>query len=99
MVATAFAGFAAFILINFVGFLVTLGVADSVAENKEVVVGVAAVILAAIALGGGVGLVLLRRPWTKGLGLGLMIGWALVSILSVGFCTGVNPDIYTGGTL
>lgn len=61
------------------------------------VVGIGAAILALIAFGGGAGLIAIRRPWAKGLGLGLMIGWALLSITSVGYCTGLNPEMYTGG--
>ncbi|MGW0249102.1 hypothetical protein ACWDYH_20950 [Nocardia goodfellowii] len=48
-----------------------------------------------LAFGGGTALILLRKPWSKGLGLGLMIGWALMTVCTVGFCTGVNPTIYT----
>ena len=77
----------------FVG-LVVLAVA---AEHGGAVVGAGAVILALFAFGGGAGLIAIRRPWTKGLGIGLMIGWALLSITSVGFCTGLNPEMYTGG--
>jgi hypothetical protein len=36
----------------------------------------------------------MRKPWSQGLGMGLMIGWALVSIVSAGFCTGLNPGLY-----
>ncbi|MBN6058328.1 hypothetical protein JYK22_40790, partial [Nonomuraea sp. RK-328] len=54
----------------------------------------AAVVLALVGLGGGAVLLALRRPWTTGLGLGLMIGWALWSILSAGYCTGINPGMY-----
>jgi hypothetical protein len=28
------------------------------------------------------------------MGLGLMIGWALWSITTAGFCTGINPGLY-----
>ena len=34
-------------------------------------------------------------PYAKGLGLGLMIGWAVTSLFTVGFCTGINPEMYT----
>ncbi len=27
--------------------------------------------------------------------MGLMIGWALTSILTAGICTGLNPAMYT----
>ena len=84
----------AFGAVNLLVGLVVLAVA---AEHGGAVVGVGAVILALIAFGGGACLIALRRPWTKGLGIGLMIGWALLSITSVGFCTGLNPEMYTGG--
>jgi hypothetical protein len=50
-----------------------------------------------VAFGGGGLLVARGRPWAKGLGLGLMIGWALTSIFTLGICTGINPTIYSGG--
>ena len=34
------------------------------------------------------------QPLCEGLGLGLMIGWALTSLVTVGFCTGINPTMY-----
>ena len=65
-------------------------------DSNYVVVG-AAVGLFLFAFAGGGVLLALRRPWTKGLGLGLMIGWALTSIFTLGICTGINPTIYSGG--
>ncbi|MCV7423857.1 hypothetical protein H7K45_25210 [Mycobacterium yunnanensis] len=56
-----------------------------------------AAVLALVAFAGGAGLIALRRPWARGLGMGLMIGWALLSVVSVGYCTGLNPEMYTGG--
>lgn len=93
----AFAGFAIFVVLDLVVVFATLGLANNVTSNEELVIGIGAALLAGIALGGGGFLVALRKPWAKGLGLGLMIGWALVSIVSVGFCTGINPSIYTDG--
>ena len=94
VVGLAVVGVVAFSAVNLLVGLVVLAVA---AEHGGAVVGVGAVILALIAFGGGACLIALRRPWTKGLGIGLMIGWALLSITSVGFCTGLNPEMYTGG--
>ena len=54
----------------------------------------AAVMLFLIAFAGGAGLLASHNRYAKGLGLGLMIGWALLSLFSVGFCTGVNPAMY-----
>ncbi|KAA0094814.1 hypothetical protein CIW49_24875 [Mycolicibacterium sp. P1-18] len=77
--------------------LVGLVVLAGASAHGGAVVGVGAVILALVAFGGGAVLIALRRPWAKGLGIGLMIGWALLSITSVGYCTGLNPEMYTGG--
>ncbi|GGO77948.1 hypothetical protein [Nonomuraea cavernae] len=57
-------------------------------------VGVGAAVLALIGLGTGAGLLFVRKPWATGAGLGLMIGWALWSIVSAGYCTGLNPGLY-----
>lgn len=56
---------------------------------------IAAIALGVFGLGGGIALICVRRPWTKGLGLGLMIGWALWSLLTAGMCTGLNPSAYS----
>jgi hypothetical protein len=88
VVGLAVAGFFAYIMINFVVVIVVL----MLASPASLVAGT--VFLAVLALGGGVTLLLLRRPWAKGLGLGLMIGWGLVSIVTAGFCTGLNPSLY-----
>jgi hypothetical protein len=85
------------LLFGAVNLVVGLVVLVLASDHGGAVVGVGALILALIAFGGGAGLIALRRPWTKGLGIGLMIGWALLSITSVGFCTGLNPEMYTGG--
>jgi len=74
-----------------VGFAV-LGMAES-SGHAAVIAGAA--VLALVALGGGAALLATPNPTVKGLGLGLMIGWALLSIVSVGFCTGLNPEMYT----
>ncbi len=96
----AFAGVAIFVVLNLVAFFATLSAAGAAGSgNQNLVLGIGAALLAGIALGGGGLLIALRKPWAKGLGLGLMIGWALMSIVSVGLCTGVNPSIYTDGTL
>ncbi|MGW0807186.1 hypothetical protein [Nonomuraea sp. NPDC002799] len=90
-----FAGLALYSVINtVVGFFIFIATMDSDdAAVPYVIAG--AVVLALVGLGVGIGLVVVRKPWTKGLGLGLMIGWALWSILSAGFCTGLNPGLYT----
>lgn len=88
IVGLAFAGIFVFIVVNvMVGFV-------AVAVATPAAFAAAAIFLAVGALGGGVALLLLRKPWSKGLGMGLMLGWALVSIVSAGWCTGINPDLY-----
>jgi hypothetical protein len=95
VVGLAVVGVLLFGAINLVIGLLVLIAASG--PNGPAAVGVGAVSLALVAFGGGAGLIALRKPWTKGLGIGLMIGWALLSITSVGFCTGLNPEMYTGG--
>ncbi|UGT92503.1 hypothetical protein LTS72_03565 [Mycobacterium ostraviense] len=75
-----------------VGFMVVAGLAQAVSSVAAVVTG--AIVLALIAFGGGGVLVMLRNPWARGIGMGLMIGWAITSIVTVGFCTGLNPTLY-----
>ncbi|WP_245672856.1 hypothetical protein [Aldersonia kunmingensis] len=92
VVGLAFAGIGLFIAANLaVTFVVLLLSIDG--STGWLIVGAAG--LALFAFGGGISLVLLRRPWAKGLGLGLMIGWALMTVVTAGFCTGVNPALYS----
>ncbi|WP_205302846.1 hypothetical protein [Nonomuraea montanisoli] len=89
MVGLAFAGAFAYWVVNlFAGLLV-------VSFQSRVAFGVGAVVLALGALGGGALLISRRKPWARGLGLGLMIGWALASIATAGLCTGINPELYS----
>lgn len=78
-----------------VGFLAFIIAGSSSTGSPDAVFGVTAVGLALIAFGGGAALLMMRSPYAKGIGLGLMIGWALTSVLTVGFCTGLNPELYT----
>ncbi|MGA5463565.1 hypothetical protein [Mycobacterium sp. NPDC050041] len=64
-------------------------------SNSDAVFGGAAVMLLLIAFGGGAALLRSKNPNARGLGLGLMIGWAVTSLVTVGFCTGINPELYT----
>jgi hypothetical protein len=89
IVALACAGVVCYIIVNVIIGIVALSLESTVA------IGVGAATLALIGLGVGLTFVLLRRTWSIGLGLGLMIGWSLVSIVSAGFCTGLNPEMYT----
>ncbi|PEG56640.1 hypothetical protein H5U98_06665 [Mycolicibacterium boenickei] len=79
-----------------IGFLAFMGAGatDSAGGSPNAVLGGAAVLLALIAFGGGTLMLLSKNPTAKGLGIGLMVGWALVSLFTAGFCTGVNPELY-----
>ncbi|WP_217708928.1 hypothetical protein [Nonomuraea rhodomycinica] len=88
MVGLAFAGAFGYWVVNVLLGLIVIRF------DSRVAVGVGAAVLALGALGGGVLLVSRRKPWALGLGLGLMIGWALASIVTAGFCTGLNPNLY-----
>jgi hypothetical protein len=90
-----FAGAAIYFAINFViGFAAFAVAGSAVGDATGVFIGTA-VLLGLIAFGGGGGLLAVRSPFAKGLGLGLMIGWALTSVFTVGICTGLNPAIYS----
>jgi hypothetical protein len=78
-----------------VGLILVMLAIQTPASNVAVVA--VAIGLGLFAFGGGGVLLAFRKPWAKGLGLGLMIGWALTSIFTVGICTGINPSIYNGG--
>ncbi|WP_238391017.1 MULTISPECIES: hypothetical protein [unclassified Mycolicibacterium] len=81
------------LVIGFAAFI-GAGAADSAGGSTNAVLGGAAVLLAFIAFGGGTVMLLSKNPTAKGLGIGLMVGWALVSLFTAGFCTGINPDLY-----
>ncbi|MGP3961275.1 hypothetical protein ACTWPT_35285 [Nonomuraea sp. 3N208] len=94
VIGLAFAGLALYSAFNIiVGFVIFAAAMDSSGPHTRYVAAGAAV-LALVGLGAGIGLLIIRRPWARGLGLGLMIGWALWSILSAGICTGLNPSLY-----
>jgi hypothetical protein len=95
IVGLAFVGAFTYFVTNFVvAFVVLMLAADS--STSATVIATGTIGLALFAFGGGGVLLALRKPWAKGLGLGLMIGWALTSLVTVGFCTGINPSIYQG---
>ncbi|ART73484.1 hypothetical protein BTO20_07740 [Mycobacterium dioxanotrophicus] len=82
--------------INFVIALMAIMTAGSRVEPNQsnTVLGFGAVLLALIAFGGGAALLRSRNPNARGLGVGLMVGWALMSLFTAGFCTGINPELY-----
>ncbi|MFG1697359.1 hypothetical protein [Nonomuraea sp. NPDC049309] len=95
VVAFFFAGLAVYSVLNAaIGFFVFFAAVNAEGSHNPYVIA-GTVILAAVGLVAGIGLCFVRRPWARGLGLGLMVGWALWSIMSAGFCTGLNPDLYT----
>ena len=90
-----FAGSGLYFAINLFVALAVLAVAGSATQGANAMLAGAAVLLVLIAFAGGAGLLASSNRYAKGLGLGLMIGWALTSLLTVGFCTGINPTMYT----
>ena len=94
-IGMVFAGSGLYFAINLFVALAVLAVAGSAGQNGNAMLAGAAVLLVLIAFAGGAGLLASRNRYAKGLGLGLMIGWALTSLLTVGFCTGINPAMYT----
>ncbi|HEV7421775.1 MAG TPA: hypothetical protein VGO30_18295 [Mycobacterium sp.] len=90
-----FAGSGIYFVINFVLAFAALAVGGSSTDGVNGVFVGTAVLLALVAFGGGGGLLAVHSPYAKGLGLGLMIGWALTSLFTVGICTGLNPAVYT----
>uniref|UniRef100_UPI001F1B6C61 hypothetical protein n=1 Tax=Mycobacterium avium TaxID=1764 RepID=UPI001F1B6C61 len=95
-IGAVIAGITIYMAINLVfGPLVLFGLANAISPKAAFLIG--AVTLGAVAFGGGAALIARsrRQPWPKGIGMGLMIGWALTSILTAGICTGLNPAMYT----
>jgi hypothetical protein len=99
-VAMVFAGIGVYSAVNTVlGFFIffaalSQGNTSGGSANSVALVGVGAAILVIVGLVAGIGLLFVRKPWATGMGLGLMIGWALWSITTAGFCTGINPGLY-----
>ncbi len=95
-IGLVFAGCAVWAVVNvFVALAAILVSAGTKSGSDNVVLGIAALGLVVIAFGVGGALLAARNRYAKGLGLGLMIGWALTSLFTVGFCTGINPGMYT----
>ncbi|MEZ0363708.1 hypothetical protein ACAG26_08395 [Mycobacterium sp. pUA109] len=93
VVGFAVVGAFLYFVINVVVWFTVVNAVSHVA-SKTVVGLTNAVVLAVIAFGVGGALLAVHTPRARGLGLGLMIGWGIASILSVGLCTGVNPAMY-----
>ena len=91
-VGMTFLGIFLYFTLNLVVGFAAIATADA-NGHASLIVGASA--LALIAFGGGGALLATKNATVKGLGLGLMIGWAVLSVISVGFCTGLNPEMYT----
>jgi hypothetical protein len=97
VVAFALVGITVYSIINAVGAFLVFVAAMSGSNDGSFstwIVAAGAVLLALVGLGAGAGLLFVRRPWATGSGLGLMLGWALWSIVTAGLCTGLNPALY-----
>ncbi|MFD3592617.1 hypothetical protein ACFWU5_07790 [Nocardia sp. NPDC058640] len=96
--AMALAGAMAFIVVNAIAGFFVLMVASSINDNtvSKVLFGLMAVASAASAFIGGWLLIRRKKAAPKGFGLGLMIGWSLVTVFTAGLCTALNPELYTG---
>lgn len=94
-IGMVFVGMLIYAAINTVLGFGAFVVAGADTDSANPILIAAAVLLALIAFGGGAALLATKSPQAKGIGLGLMIGWALTSVVTVGFCTGVNPALYS----
>ncbi|MFE3542751.1 hypothetical protein ACFXK0_07245 [Nocardia sp. NPDC059177] len=92
----ALAGASTFVGVNAVaGFIAFLIAAANEQNVGRAVFALTGVISAVSAFVGGWLLIRLKKPIPKGFGMGLMIGWALVTVCTAGICTAVNPALYT----
>ncbi len=99
-IAMVFAGLSIYSVVNGVlGFFIFFAALSQSSSSGGSADATAMVIFGAVALAllglvAGVGLLFVRKPWAVGTGIGLMMGWALWSITTAGFCTGINPALY-----
>jgi hypothetical protein len=96
VIGLAVVGAFTYFAVNLAVALTILALGIETPTSNAIVLGGAIGLALFAFLGGGL-LMALRKPWAKGLGLGLMIGWALTSIFTLGICNGINPTIYSGG--
>ncbi|GAA3443320.1 hypothetical protein [Planomonospora venezuelensis] len=87
-VGMALLGVVVYVVVNVLFGFIALGTGSTTGF------AVVAALLALLTFGSGVVLVKSGTPLARGMGVGLMIGWGLVTVLSAGFCTGVNPGLY-----
>lgn len=89
-----FVGMVAFVVLNFATALAAVLASGTAGSNPDLTLQIATGALILITFGGGFALLMKRKPWATGMGLGLMIGWALISVVTAGYCTGINPGLY-----
>lgn len=63
------------------------------ALDGAISVGARAGMFAGLVFLGGGGLCFVRSPQARGIGIGLMAGWALLSITTAGVCTGLQEFV------
>lgn len=91
VIGFVFVGITVSVFLNILVMIAALALvgADSTTGNDGTqFLWISGVLSVVVAFGGGGGLIALKKAWTKGMGIGLMIGWALMSIL-VGFCVSI----------
>ncbi|WP_234835106.1 hypothetical protein [Mycolicibacterium stellerae] len=85
-----------YFIFNFVaGFVGLLAGGSRSAGSLNVGIIGTAIVLVLVAFGGGGAMLASYNSNARGFGLGLMIGWALTSLFTVGICTGLNPEVYS----
>lgn len=91
VIGFAFVGITVSVVVNILVMIAALslvGVDSNNGNDGTQFLWISGVLSVVIAFGGGGALIAIKKPWTKGMGIGLMIGWALMSIL-VGFCVSI----------
>ena len=87
-----FVYFAFNFVVGFVGFIAEGS--RSTGSPHFGIIGTAVVVVL-VAFGAGGAMLATHNSNARGFGLGLMIGWALTSLFTVGICTGLNPQVYS----
>ena len=91
-----FVGAPVYVAVNIaIGFAAFIVAGSTTNQKGAWVFGITALVLAFVAFGAGGGMLAAPSRNAKGFGLGLMVGWALTSIFTVGICTGLNPELYS----